>query len=428
MENSRFEDSFRNAFAGAEVSPSNAVWTNIELDLEKASGGKLKRNLLMFQLLAAASVAFAFGIAGLFYLNQTIIQDDFNKQVAGKQNVSLSEETQKSSSNKIAPKELSQEQVEKVSRIKKAKTVTSDHEKDLLVGQSSAQSENSFVANAVPRKELSTLVQVKKPVLTLPEVERPVEPDAGMVLLARLKDEEKKYRDEERKVGSNEKLWASVGIGAGSYKPNVQSSSMNLNATNVGSSSSEPSVGSSYSVGVNVATKISKRFVVQGGVSYLTQSANFTSTTVNQQSVALAEFMRPGNFDSYQGVSPYGITSNMQFVSIPVQVGYLVVDRSIGIQVNGGVSTDMFLSNTLSSDNDTYQKVTQAAGKESPYRTVNFSGLLGTEFSYRIADHYRISVNPGLRYSLNSIYKDEVSADITPVTFDVSLRFRYIFK
>lgn len=425
MENNRFEDSFRNAFAGAEVSPTDAVWINIERELEKASGGNLKRNLLMFQLLAAASVAFAFGIGGLYYLNQPVTQDDFRKEMTDIQHVPAKKETGKSPVQKASATPSFQKKEEPVTG---KVTVASNHPEEKIIQSLKKPFEDSPVARTISKTELLTFTQTKKPMLVLPLAEQQVEPDAGMVLLARLKDEEKKYQQEEKSVGANEKLWASVGFGAGSYKPNVQASSMNLSATSMRSAPSEAAVGTSYSVGVQVAGKISKRFIVQGGISYLTQSSNFTSTTVNQQHVAISEFMRPGNFDSYRGVDPYRITSNMQFVSIPVQAGYLVVDRAIGIQVNGGVSTDLFLSNTLSSDNDLYQKVTQTTGKESLYRTVNVSGLVGTEISYRIADHYRVSVNPGLRYALHSIYKDEVAADITPVTVDVSLRFRYIFK
>ena len=67
MERRKFEDSFKDAFEGAEVSPSENVWTNIELDLEKADGGKMRRRLLFYKMLAAASVAFAMCVAGIGY-------------------------------------------------------------------------------------------------------------------------------------------------------------------------------------------------------------------------------------------------------------------------------------------------------------------------------------------------------------------------
>jgi hypothetical protein len=434
MENNRFEDAFRNAFEGAEVSPSAAVWMNIEADLEKTSGGKMKRNLLLFQLLAAASVAFAFGVMALYYADQPVPKNDFSNEPLSKREAApLRDSAGEAAAQKMMSAEVvKKHDQEKSSRHKVKRFNKNEIEHDAAAGQAlAAQREGSSIEYKIARTDLSAFARTKKPVLVLPGLEEPVEPDAGMVLLARLKDQEKRYQDEENKTASRENVWASVGFGAGSYKPNRQ-----LYLANAASSSQ--STGESYSVGVQVAGKLSKRFIVQGGVSYLTQNANFISTASNHQnnapqsdthqSATLSEFVRPANFNSYQGVSPYVVNSSMQFVSIPVQAGYLVVDRAFGVQLNGGISTDLFISNTLLPENDDYEKITQAAGKESPYRTVNFSGLLGTELSYKIAGQYRISLNPGLRYSLNSIYKQEVAAELTPVTFDVSLRFRYIFK
>src|SRR3990170_1832875 len=67
MERRKFEDSFQEAFKDAEVSPSDNVWTNIELDLERAEGEKMKRRLFFFKTLAAASIAFAVFMTGIGY-------------------------------------------------------------------------------------------------------------------------------------------------------------------------------------------------------------------------------------------------------------------------------------------------------------------------------------------------------------------------
>ena len=68
MERERFEASWKNAFEKAEISPSENVWTNIELDLEKARGGELKKRLLFYKMLAAACVVFAMAAGGHWLL------------------------------------------------------------------------------------------------------------------------------------------------------------------------------------------------------------------------------------------------------------------------------------------------------------------------------------------------------------------------
>lgn len=114
-------------------------------------------------------------------------------------------------------------------------------------------------------------------------------------------------------------------------------------------------------------------------------------------------------------------------MSVPLQAGYLVVNKKFGLQVNAGVATDMFLKNTVTPDGAGLSQTTQGRGDDSPYRSFNFSGLMGTEFSYRLGYHYRVSLNPGLRYPFSSVYKSSTGIDSTPLTFDVGLRFKYIF-
>ncbi len=437
MERQKFEESFRDAFKGAEVAPSDSVWTNVELDLEKATGGKMKRRLLFFQLLAAASMVFAMGVGGVYYLNtkpdtsqplaqqesSNTLQSDSNKEIAADQS-GIHAGTKNQNDNTSAIKDNNQKPGQTESLPKSGKLMISQLEAPSGIEESeqivliASGSENKINFGNRPLPKLVTLEEPKLKIASN-------KPDPGMVLLAKLQDEEKKYQQDKPEV--KEKLWTSLGMGAGTFNPNTTSSDASLSAFANAASSSNPSSGASYSVGVSVTGKISKRIVLQGGVSYLSQNAEYTSSAASGAKASLNEFAST-NSDQINATSPYQVNSNLQYISIPVQAGYVIIDRAFAVQLNGGISTDVFFQSTLTPENNDFDKVTQGAGSDSPYRTLNFSGLLGTELSYKVGDHYRIAVNPGLRYALNSMYKTEVATQNSPVTVDVALRFRYIFK
>jgi hypothetical protein len=67
MERRTFEDSLKDVFKDAEATPSDKVWTNVELELEKETGGSMRRRLAFYQLLAAAAVTLALLSSGVAY-------------------------------------------------------------------------------------------------------------------------------------------------------------------------------------------------------------------------------------------------------------------------------------------------------------------------------------------------------------------------
>ncbi len=472
MAKGNFEKAWRDAFDGAEATPSHSVWTNVELELEKSAGGKMRQRLLFYKLLAAASLVFAMGIGGAYYIS---VQTD-TSQTAG--NLTLNTEGTREKTENNTPTQIDEAvNSQELRRIENDRVVNSDGNASSTINPLRSENGNltsvdkkfsashdqlngggkinASLSGAMPTTDqdsigsfddnfynrvmdrfisrpLPPLVSTSKPKLIIADPY--TEPDAGMVLLAKLNDEEKKYAAMD-KSKSTENIWTSIGFGAGSFNPNTASSlvsqSISLGGgTNQSSGNSGVSAGSSYSLDLQFGGRVINRFVLLGGISYLTQNASYTSTVVSMESSARAASLN--DFSNTQNHSvantPYGVNSNLQFISLPVQAGYLIVDRDFSVQLNGGVSTDFFMVNTLTPDVSGINKMTQSAGADSPYRTINFSGLAGTEFSYKFSDRYRLAVNPGMRYALNSIYKSDANTEVAPITFDVALRFRYIFR
>src|SRR5690606_25999219 len=84
----------------------------------------------------------------------------------------------------------------------------------------------------------------------------------------------------------HESLWTSVGFAAGSFNT-IQAPSASSGSSLAAAALAGPIVeneakasGYAYSMGLNVGTRISERWVLQGGVNYLTQSSDYTANSV----------------------------------------------------------------------------------------------------------------------------------------------------
>lgn len=244
---------------------------------------------------------------------------------------------------------------------------------------------------------------------------------------------------------TNERTWLAFGAAAGSYNPGNNASAANARVgqyAQYGSTSfanqsapqsnTRSSQGSAYSVGLSIGKKISERWLVQSGVNYMNQAISYTSnyasyTTTNEQTAFVADYASKTSAP-LAITKPYKVNSSMEFISVPVQAGYMIINREFGLQWNAGVATDVFLRNTLKDQSGQSSKYSQGSGEESPYRSINMAALTSTELSYKLGHQYRVSLVPGVRYSFHSILKSESGSGNKPLILDIGFRFRYIFQ
>ncbi len=462
MERQNFENSWKKAFENAGVEPSANVWTNIELDLERARGSKLKRKLVFFQLLAAASVIFAMGVGVGVYVIGGRDLNPSNALSVSQPGGKVSGEPRSRTANDVRSGDQQQTissaakpHIEKNAN-KENKVDTFDNNQKVSSVEQYSSSEaynlqliedNSYRSVAGARIPLPGLVKVQPITVVIKEEKAEVDPVALMMAKLAQREKELQEQDGEKKMNRSENLWTSVGVAAGSFSPiNVASGgsadqSSRTFALNSSIAKQEAKAsGMSYSVGANMGTRLSDRWIVQGGVNYLTQIADYTAHNAVMTDASPTSF-RPASINELKklndeaipsdekvvSTAPYSVNNNLRYLSIPMQAGYMVVNRGFGLQLNAGVSTDLFLQNTVTAEGNNLDKSSSGNGSNSPYRSFNFSGLMGTELSYKFSSHYRVSLNPGVRYPFSSIYRSGVDVKATPLSFDLGLRFRYIF-
>ncbi|MCW5911177.1 MAG: outer membrane beta-barrel protein [Cyclobacteriaceae bacterium] len=463
MENSekqKFEENWRAAFKDAEQNPSDRVWWSIDSALTHAEGGSMKRKIVFYKRLAAASVILALALAGstTYFMNEKEQQLAVNtKQALEKTPLQNREANESYRENPVGTGEDDKLNTSKPDINIKNETSTG---KEIQAGRlystngNRSNAGNSLVAiipseNEFEPEPVSTTTGQRFGMYAYDPLDEVYAIDTRLkgrmhevTIVRKLPAMPASMMADSRRKSETkaEKLWAGIGAATGSYSYQgqghasdvaafSQANSLLNNSVQVSSNSS--SRGSAYSLGLNMGTRLSDRWVLQGGIAYLNQSLDYTSNFAahgpdNSIRAMVAEYSALKSDVTFSPTTSYQVNSVNELISVPVQAGYMLVNRKFGLQVNSGVATDMFIQNTLSDKSGGLKPYSESAGSESPYNTFSWAALAGTEFSYKIGRQYRVSLAPGLRYTLTPMMKSDQRS--TPLMWDMGFRFRYIFN
>ena len=480
-----FEKHWEEAFRNAEKKPPDAVWDKVNAELTGMEISGYQKRLVLFKWLAAASIllALGFGFYSL-YLRNGISESTVNK-VTG---VERSPGTAATRPEVPAGPDGGQIAAKTPAGMEMSNAVSMDnsgkrnpaHRKpsglsdsgpgDGGTGQMPATPVLSQIAmekteangselnnpdglpTGTPAGSGAYFAQANSLSLTYPE-EKPALPVDYMYRRPVVPVNFKSKNRREQPV----RLYAGLNFSTGRFNPNYQnadnatalssadlavyyrssarvSAAMSMSESmDVAQESYQPDV--SYAYGLNMGARIARKWVLRGGLSYL-KANSIANTTAYIQDHANDErypVLKAANYEG-DGVVEIRQTENksyknaFEFASVPLKAGYILLDKKVDLVIFGGVSSEFFLKNTITAEDNLTNVVTQSPGSDSPYRSVYFNGLLSTALGYTIAGHYRLSLEPGYRMALNTFTRDSFILTGKPDAFYVNFGVSYRFK
>ncbi len=173
--------------------------------------------------------------------------------------------------------------------------------------------------------------------------------------------------------------------------------------------------------GIDVAYAVSKRFKVRAGVSrvnmsYSTQDIAFSSAPQAATLMGVKHNKNIQNMVVVQGVvarqhetkyetnaiAPYTtgeLNQQMEYIEVPVEVEYALLNERFGINLIGGVST-LFLSDDHVQINSQFGKT--SLGESSNINNVSFTTNIGLGFDYDINKTLNFNIEPMFKYQLDA--------------------------
>ncbi|MBS0000613.1 MAG: hypothetical protein KFF73_16655 [Cyclobacteriaceae bacterium] len=498
----KFEQAWKDLFNEAEAQPREDVWTKIDSGLANRQLSRYRSKLLIYKLLAAASIIFALGIGyfsnrdffrgqdpGTISSSETMesrdatvsIDENEEPEIPGPDVEDPVPAQEKDINDATAANARREGQIEIPKEDRHGErgaeyglTAPSDHEEILADNQEKRHSEpdllplsdisgqNERSGHDLNRGMMPLLSGrfgiIGQPDLTIQDPAKKKDPydDDWFAVYEQTIGDEQKEEDKQE-------FWAGINFSSGIFNPNISygnnsadfASSLNplngvndLIETDAGSYSNftkavrpeETSFNSevSYAYGLHVGYQISQKFVVRGGLSYLNSNAstNINSYIDNPASNRKVAYQALNSVTiESAGVNTINTTSeeirmnySYEFISLPVSLGYFLIDKKFEWMLIAGLSTDFFLKNTFSDTDGLFEPTEIKSGNDSPYNNSYLNGTVGTMFSVSFSDRYRVSLEPTYRLGLTEFTKENAAGISQPSSVYITAGISYIFR
>lgn len=173
-----------------------------------------------------------------------------------------------------------------------------------------------------------------------------------------------------------------------SIRTGVSNANINVTTGNIGTStSSNNSVGSLFS-----NSDIS---FVNLNPSPTINSGNFVSEEISEE----IEAPDSDGDEQEDTVNPGNISQQIQYIEIPIEIAYKLLDKKIGIDIIGGLSTFLLSKNESAFESETNST---ALGETSSLNNTSFSSNIGFSIDYSLIKNLKFSIEPMLKLQLNS--------------------------
>ena len=441
-----FEMEWQKAFEGAEIAPSGNVWTQVESSLVSGDNQNLKRGLFFFKLLAAASVAFAITIGFLGYYDVIGPQPQITEQTPVASEPDEEESTAEESATEQIADESASDQITEEPAGEETPSLTDDESTNPVTSPS--KDSGQLAVTTVPEEQESIGTLDEESVFTenrmqLTSLDRKALEFESLPMV----EPEFPYFQPTQKFlfeleeDDPDALWAGLDMGAGNFGGISLGAAGDENAVMdeafLGGGSGDPTSlqafedeerGTTFQLGFGVGKRLSKRFIASTGLYYGYQNSTVRTNRFVDMNSGPVPVYRNDALEASPDLSftqIYQLNNSVEYLSIPVQAGYVVVDRKISWIISTGVGTDMVIGNTLSDEQGVYQRQSLSPGNDSPYRRFYYNALLSSELMFKIGRHYGFSVVPHYRRSLHS---DATFNFNMPSSWGMGFRFQYIFE
>ena len=116
------------------------------------------------------------------------------------------------------------------------------------------------------------------------------------------------------------------------------------------------------------------------------------------------------------------LSQRIDYIEVPLELEYALVNKRFGVNVIGGVSTFILNDNEVVTEVDNRKTL---IGKANNINNISFSTNFGIGIDYKFSDTFKFNLEPTFKYQINAF--SETSGDFKPYIIGVYTGFSYKF-